>query len=92
MNIIEKIAEETYTIYIKRRPKKHEEIILKIKDKIYDIDNKLDQIKFLTFILNKTKDVLKNIYHIAQHQKHVQKTFNMNQLFITFNRNYKGLD
>lgn len=55
MDIIEKIAEEIYTIYIKRGPKKHEEIILKIRGKIYDIDNKLDQIKFLTFILNKTK-------------------------------------
>ena len=32
MDIIEKIAEEIYTIYIKRGPKKHEEIILKIVD------------------------------------------------------------
>lgn len=56
MDIIERIANNIYLPYINRGPKPHSEVLLKVKEKIYDIDNKVDKIKFLKFLLDKTNE------------------------------------
>lgn len=59
MNITERIANELYLIFIKRGPKQHGVVMSKVKEKIYDIDNKIDKIKFLQFLINKTNEDFK---------------------------------
>lgn len=63
MDIIERIANQIFTTQIQRGPKPHSEVMSLVKSKIYDINSKNDQIKFLDYLLKNS------VLNFSEHMK-----------------------